>query len=739
MKFVTRKGAPDIPIELLEARDDDRLVFFCGAGISRKAGLDEFRGLVDKVYASLGESIDRHEGERKAYKEKYYDRVLELLENRYYSKDRAEKFLVRKKIIDNLTIHSSGDLSTHKAILELCKTKNGKFRLVTTNVDRGFLLANPGLEQFVDTAPKLRFPKPHKWYSLVHLHGLIDNQIDPNGENFVFTSGDFGTAYLTERWASQFVGELFRNFIVLFVGYGINDPVIRYMTDAIAAERRKGDKGFHQPYVFAATSVFKRIKDRKEWEDRGVQPILYNAGKNHTYLHKTLVNWSAHCRDGMRAKERIIRMYSQFPPHPPFTDEQTKLVLETLQERSDGSSESLTGVPARIFAETDDPVPHVDWLPALDDRGLLNQCLISKQCYPVDPSPRLANLVHANKMTTWLWYWLAKHLEEKKLINWVIDRGVCLHPDLADIVKRKLSSSNSPTEPYFTFWKIVTSDQAKCEFSYSYESLDLLDLLRENVSDIDLYRLLSLLQPKIRFSKPIRGLEDDDTEVYDAAVVLAIDDDHFFDEVQNLSNYPELLAPVLTDLTLNLIKAMSFHHVTGQATHEHDRSHWDMPSIAPHAQNHRFEKWVYLIEFCRDAWQAAWQLDQKLALSTLELWKVQNFPLFKRLVFHAYTVEDVVSTSDALESLLEKDGWWLWLVDTKREKYRLLNKIWPLLDEPDAEQLVNAIIEGPPKEMYVQDLSDSEWHEIRNKDKWELLSKLTTFGRPLNGAGQAEL
>ena len=57
----------------------------------------------------------------------------------------------------------------------------------------------------------------------------------------VVTSGDFGLAYLTERWAARFVSELFRNYIVCFVGYSINDPVLRYMMDALAADRMLGE------------------------------------------------------------------------------------------------------------------------------------------------------------------------------------------------------------------------------------------------------------------------------------------------------------------------------------------------------------------------------------------------------------------------------------------------------------------------------------------------------------------
>ena len=45
---------PDIPDELLVARDEGRVVFFCGAGVSRaKAGLPSFRSLARDVLNDL--------------------------------------------------------------------------------------------------------------------------------------------------------------------------------------------------------------------------------------------------------------------------------------------------------------------------------------------------------------------------------------------------------------------------------------------------------------------------------------------------------------------------------------------------------------------------------------------------------------------------------------------------------------------------------------------------------------
>ena len=46
MQFV--RHGPDIPERLLQAHEDGRVVFFCGAGISYPARIPDFSGLVKK-------------------------------------------------------------------------------------------------------------------------------------------------------------------------------------------------------------------------------------------------------------------------------------------------------------------------------------------------------------------------------------------------------------------------------------------------------------------------------------------------------------------------------------------------------------------------------------------------------------------------------------------------------------------------------------------------------------------
>ena len=56
MRWIT--GGPDLPPKLLQAQEDGRLVFFCGAGVSYPAGLPTFRGLVERVCERLGQRME---------------------------------------------------------------------------------------------------------------------------------------------------------------------------------------------------------------------------------------------------------------------------------------------------------------------------------------------------------------------------------------------------------------------------------------------------------------------------------------------------------------------------------------------------------------------------------------------------------------------------------------------------------------------------------------------------------
>lgn len=77
MQFVP--NGPDIPDSLLQAHEEGRVVFFCGAGISYPAGLPGFGGLVE-IYKRNGTTPS--DIEQAALDRYQYDATLDLLERR---------------------------------------------------------------------------------------------------------------------------------------------------------------------------------------------------------------------------------------------------------------------------------------------------------------------------------------------------------------------------------------------------------------------------------------------------------------------------------------------------------------------------------------------------------------------------------------------------------------------------------------------------------------------------------
>src|SRR3990172_5761592 len=142
MRFL--KDGPEIPDDLLIARDEGRVVFFFGAGVSRaRAGLWDFFGLADSVIRRLGvpsdnparkildeaREIDKRIGVSGLISA---DRIFGLLERDFYAQQ------VQTAVAEALRPNEAVNLSAHKTILELATTPEGKVRLVTTNFDRLF-------------------------------------------------------------------------------------------------------------------------------------------------------------------------------------------------------------------------------------------------------------------------------------------------------------------------------------------------------------------------------------------------------------------------------------------------------------------------------------------------------------------------------------------------------------------------------------------------------------------------
>lgn len=773
MQFVTH--GPDIPDALLQAHEDGRVVFFCGAGISYPAGLPGFEGLVRGVMQRTGEPPDATEDG--LLRQEQFDCALGLYEHRV----QGGRSAVRRWLPDVLTpdLTRPRALTAHVALLALARNRRGGIKLVTTNFDRLFEVAAdrhrlPSFTVYPDPPARAR------WEGLVHLHGRMP--ADPSRDDLdrlVLSDGDFGQAYLTHGWAARFVAGLFRDHVLCFVGYSISDPVLRYMTAAHALD------GEAQLYAFAPVEASDAESAERAWRTKHVTPIAYSTAHGHRALHRTLQVWASIYRDGVRGKERIVARYAHRPPNgaKPGDD----FVSRMLWALSDPS-----GLPARRFAEFN-PVPSLDWLldafatdryghndlvrfgvPPRDNADpKLRFSLIHRPApYPLAPPMRLvAGGIAARQwddVMVQLARWLVRHLNDPRLVLWIAERGGQLHEqwiwqiehrldelaqlerdgktsELADI--RAHAPNAIPVPLMRTLWRLLLSGRVKSPWRepdlYRWKSR----LKREGLTATVRLELRELLSPKVRLSKPFRwGDEPASTDeptrlrqLVDWELVLAAD--HVRSALRDLADaqWQAALPALLEDKQLLLRDALDLLRELGEADERSDRSHWDLPSISHHWQNRGFRDWVSLIALLRDAWLAVRSTDSARAARIAAAWFELPYPTFKRLALFAASQDRCIAPEEWVEWLLADGAWWLWAVDTQREVLRLLVQQGRRLTPESQERLESAILVGPPREMYRDDLEPDRWQDLVARSVWLHLAKLNASGLALGAAGAARL
>lgn len=784
MQFIA--NGPDIPDALLQAHEDGRVVFFCGAGISYPAGLPGFRGLVSEIYRLNGTAPS--DIERVALDRGQYDATLDLLGRRLP----GQRLAVRRALAEALKprLRRKGATETHAALLRLARGRDGAMRLVTTNFDRIFQVAakRSGQGFQAHAAPMLPIPKNSRWNGLVYLHGVLPEKPDHMALNrLVVTSGDFGLAYLTERWAARFVSELFRNYVVCFVGYSIDDPVLRYMMDALAADRMLGEVT-PQAWALGDYEPGQEAPKTAEWEAKGVTPILYRVAAgthDHSALHQTLQVWGETYRDGVTGKERIVVAHAL--ARPSASTRQDDFVGRMLWALSDPS-----GLPARRFADFN-PAPSLDWLldafaaeryrhtdlarfgvtPCDKSDSKLQFSLVHRPA-PYQLAPRMRLVGGGVSATQWdevmfqLARWLLRHMNDPRAILWIAEHGGQLHDRWEWLIERRLDelaqleregrtadldeiraqAPNAIPGPLMrTLWRLLLSGRVKSPWReldlYRWKSR----LKREGSTATLRLALRDLLSPRVRLSKPLRWGEELERigeptrvrQLVDWELVLA--SDHVHAALRDLADarWQTMLPELVGDMQQLLRDALDLLRELGEADERSDRSHWDLPSISHHRQNRGFRDWVSLIELLRDSWLAMRGADRARAARIAAGWFDLPYPTFKRLALFAASHKGCIAPQQWVGWLLDDGGWWLWSIDTRREVLRLLVLQGGTLTSELQDRLESSILAGPPRAMYRGDLEPDEWEDLVARAVWLHLAKLSTSGLTLGAVSAARL
>jgi hypothetical protein len=281
-------NGPSIPNELLKARDDGDVIFFCGAGISRNAGLPTFWELTERVIGKL-----KPTPASKAWKlfekarchpdfEVPLDQIFTLLQQEYGAG------YIDSVVESQLKTPQRPKLDHHDVISRLSRNAAGQPQIVTTNFDLLFERAQKSLVRHVPpTLPDIGSGQP--LHGLVYLHGRLTPRRSNEGERqgLILSSADFGRAYLADGWATRFVRNLLSKYVIVLLGYAAYDPPIRYLLEGLHS---RGDDKSAKIYAF---DQGEEREVRERWLDRGVHPLPYPASdKSHSALWESLAAWA---------------------------------------------------------------------------------------------------------------------------------------------------------------------------------------------------------------------------------------------------------------------------------------------------------------------------------------------------------------------------------------------------------------------------------------------------------------
>src|SRR6185369_2818065 len=301
-----------IPDELLVARDEGRVIFFCGAGVSHAcAGLLDFFGLAEKVTSGLGVSEDdpilkliteaQNLDQRTGFSGLISaDRIFGLLERVFTVRE------IETAVANALKPASDVDLSARRIMLDLARSTEGKTRLVTTNFDLLFESCNASLPSY--KPPRLPDPLRHdEFEGIIHLHGHVDEGYNgASGDGFVLSSSEFGHAYLAEGWATRFIRSVLEKYIVVFVGYAADDPPVLYLLEALSRHR----ENLSGMYAFQGGT---QSEAEATWRHKGVMPIAYDETGKHKLLWDTLAAWACRAQNPEAWHLNVIDMARKGP------------------------------------------------------------------------------------------------------------------------------------------------------------------------------------------------------------------------------------------------------------------------------------------------------------------------------------------------------------------------------------------------------------------------------------------
>lgn len=754
------KDGPNIPDQLLERRDQGRVVFLCGAGVSLNANMPTFFELTKYVVdffdppqnSAIESEFKRWIEDDKSGKSRPktpLDQIFHLL---YQEFGREEvNALVAERLWKKKPRKKKS--KEHSIIARISSDQEGKPQVVTTNFDRLFELETGEANSTIFKPPA--FPDINLGIpitGLTYLHGRLE---EPSAKlhPYVLSSADFGRAYLSEGWATNFIRSLLKNYTVVLVGYQGEDPPIKYLL-----------QGLNHDGLSDRSNLYAFDKGEPEdieakWRDRGVTAI---ACKDYPSLWQSLEAWADRADDPRKWRSKVIDSAMKGP---------RKL---SAHERGQVAHLVRTTPGARLFARTNPPPP-AEWLCVFDA-----SCRIAKMSsgygeeaetfdpfdeYGLDDDPsrssesdQRSDWVH-DHILEWrrgdtnpstfhrlsgrevvgtenmpprlvhLTKWIAKNVDSP-ITAWWAARQRGLHPRLAKEFQFELGRKTELNPDARRIWYLIVEYQSDSSNFYDdFNWFDIKDrIINEGWTPSVLRYFEAATAPRLFLERPLgigaskppfNGWNDTSFQEL-ARWESKFPDRHgegleipdkVLESVFNIAEgHFRRAARLLEDLDTVYFSAPTCYperEVNGQDNERDSDFRWFLDL---------FERMVKCFPNSARGYVAAWPVNEKYYFSKLKLFALNNVELF--------------GANEAAKSVQVLRQEIFWDSSLCRELLFLLNDRWKDFSEANRVALSERLLNGPEK---MKHWSDEEYPNIR--DGWA-----SRYARwlTLNGSALAE-
>lgn len=739
MRFIA--DGPSIPDELLFARDQGRVIFFCGAGVSvAKAKLPDFFGLAKSVTRSLGvkpddptmkiiaemADIPKRTGVEGLISA---DRVFGWLERDFQSRD------IEAAVSSALITSEDLDISAHKTLTRLATTPEGNVRLVTTNFDRLFERCRPNTPTFVP--PELPHPEHSGGFNgIVYLHGRLNDNGDyaENG-GFILSSSDFGRAYLSDGWATTFVKTLIDRYLIVFVGYSADDPPMYYLLEAL----KRSNKSRGAVFAFQAGD---ELYANSRWSHKGVTPIPYDSSKGHAALWNTLDEWAVRADDHVSWTAKIasmaatgpstlkphergqvvhvvssldgLRKFTEARPVPPASwlcvfDPHRRFATPGHIGRWSESEDRPFVDPFELYGLDSDPIPEkvnpdepnarrevprdvydAFRLNSRDHAGLLDVNIGSFRGRPAQLAPRLP--ARLDQLGMWL-----TQVSDQPMAVWWASHQPGLFPSLRESIEWHLGRLESPEVAVvrnawaylFDFW-----EEPELPTAYSWTQFARQTALG-GWGDMSTRRFAQLARPSLK----VEGTYEN-TAALPAQKEWRLRDLVRIDVVypprpRNLSCPDNVLAQLVSairsalEAAVDLEAELGGYGISGLSPIIPD----EREGIDHFPRNRGLSSWMlYYI----DQLKRLMEIDLKAARTEVSRWRRDRWPLFDRLRIWALGRPELVPKRGFNRALKELNTEAFWSLDHSRDLLLALSARWNGLSLRSRQLVELRIMAGPP-------------------------------------------